>query len=206
MYTFVVDFKQIVHKRKTADLDSLHGTFLPPTQIAAQRRLSQPLPVQPTLQDKLHRSRIQHFVSLLFDRPSARDMSRIERWLLAVMWPAAVGALCLAMVEVLGDLKWRDDWRHGSLLASGHIDRADPALQGEGSGITHSVAGVRWGPQLMGIMAALLTCLVRSGVISTGWRRVVSSAPVETSGRESSEELTELADDSSSEAMVDEEI
>ena len=174
------------HPSFTPDNISLHGTYLPPTQIAAQRILPSLPPTQPRLQDKLHRSRIQHFVSLLFDRPSARDMSRIERWVLAVLWPAAVGALCLAAVDMLGDLKWRDDWRHGSLLAGAYdgIGSGRDGDGGTGSGsesdsgmsraagevLIEAITGVgRWGPQVVGLLAALLTSLIRSGVIRVRW-------------------------------------
>lgn len=117
-------------------------------------------------------------------------MSRIERWVLAVLWPAAVGALCLAAVDMLGDLKWRDDWRHGSLLAGAYdgIGHGRDGDGGTGSGLgsgsvselgmsraagevlIEASTGVgRWGPQVVGLLAALLTSLIRSGVIRLRW-------------------------------------
>lgn len=79
----------------------LHGTYLPPSLTRHQRDLPDPLPDQPLLQDKLALSRIQQFASILFHRPSEREMSRFERALLAVLWPAAVGFLALAISEVI---------------------------------------------------------------------------------------------------------
>jgi hypothetical protein len=191
----------IVHHDLKTDLHRLHGTYLPPSQIAAQRKLPTPLPVQPKLQDKLHRSRIQHFVSLLFDRPSARDMSRIERWVLAVLWPAAVGALCLAMVDILGGLQWREDWWQGSLLAGS----SSLGLDGSYGRYVHGMDGVsgarddegllgdvvaegtanaaRWGPQVAGVLAALLTALFRNGVLSVRYPR--SAVPTSVSPTDS---------------------
>ena len=46
-------------------------------------------------------SRLRYFVSILFDRPSSRAMSRFESAVLAVLWPAAVGFLGLALSEVI---------------------------------------------------------------------------------------------------------
>lgn len=82
-------------------MDRLHGTWLPSSAITSQRTLPQPLDAdaQPLLQDKLARSRLQHFVSIIFDRPPTRDKSLFERIILAVLYPAAVLLLLVAVVE-----------------------------------------------------------------------------------------------------------
>ena len=76
---------------------SLHGTWLP-SSLTSRQRPSPPIP-QPLLQDKLARSRVQAFVSIIFSRPSHREKSLFERVLLALMWPSAVGFLGLAILE-----------------------------------------------------------------------------------------------------------
>ncbi|KAK8869803.1 hypothetical protein IAR55_000371 [Kwoniella newhampshirensis] len=85
-------------------LMTLHGTFVPASRMRRQRILPQPLPPQDLLQDKLARSRLQHFVSIVFDRPSGRDKTRFERGVLAIMWPAAFGMLALALLETGGHI------------------------------------------------------------------------------------------------------
>jgi len=77
--------------------DRLHGTWLPPSAFTSQR--SHPTPIQPLLQDKLARSRISHFVSIIFSRPATRDKSLFERVVLGVMWPAALLVLGVAITE-----------------------------------------------------------------------------------------------------------
>lgn len=78
---------------------SLHGTWLPPSAFSHQRPLPQPLDSQPLLQDKLARSRLQHFVSIIFDRPPTRDKSIFERVVLAVLYPAALVLFATAVFE-----------------------------------------------------------------------------------------------------------
>jgi hypothetical protein len=78
----------------------LHGTYLPRT-LTQHQRLIPELPEQVLLQDKLVLSRIRHFVSIIFSRPSSREKSRFEKAVLAVMWPMAVCMLCLAFSEGL---------------------------------------------------------------------------------------------------------
>ncbi|WWD15924.1 hypothetical protein CI109_100348 [Kwoniella shandongensis] len=85
-----------------AGSELLHGTFVHASRIRQQRILPQPLPPQELLQDKLARSRMQHFVSILFNRPTERDKSKIEKAVLAIMWPAAFGMLALALLETGG--------------------------------------------------------------------------------------------------------
>ncbi|WVF72160.1 hypothetical protein IAT40_006972 [Kwoniella sp. CBS 6097] len=80
----------------------LHGTFVPASLIRNQRVLPQPLPDQPLLQDKLARSRLQYFVSILFDRPATRQRSRFERGVLWVLWPSAVLMSFLSLLTALG--------------------------------------------------------------------------------------------------------
>lgn len=78
----------------------LHGTWLPRSWTRHQRPLA-PLAPQALLQDKLAISRLQHFASIIFDRPTERDKSNFEKALLAVMWPAGVGVLGVAIGEVV---------------------------------------------------------------------------------------------------------
>ena len=85
----------------------LHGTWLPPDWIARQRKLPTPLAPQKLLQDKLHESRLQHFTSILFDRPSRRERSLAERSLLSLLWPAAVGSLVLGLCELCNAISHR---------------------------------------------------------------------------------------------------
>lgn len=80
---------------------SLHGTWLPSTLTSRQRTLPKIPPDQDLLQEKLARSRIQAFVSIIFSRPTHREKSRFERFLLALMWPTAVLFLGLAIFEAL---------------------------------------------------------------------------------------------------------
>ncbi|WVR05228.1 hypothetical protein IAU60_002240 [Kwoniella sp. DSM 27419] len=79
----------------------LHGTFVSASLIRNQRVLRNPLPEQPTLQFKLARSRLQHFASIIFGRPTSRDKSRFEKAVLTVLWPAAFGMLILAVIETV---------------------------------------------------------------------------------------------------------
>ncbi|WWC61119.1 uncharacterized protein I303_103697 [Kwoniella dejecticola CBS 10117] len=79
----------------------LHGTFVPASLIKNQRSLASPLPHQDLLQDKVARSRLQHFVSILFDRPMYREKSRTERAILAIMLPCGVAMLALAIREII---------------------------------------------------------------------------------------------------------
>lgn len=79
----------------------LHGTWLPPALTRKQRQLTEPLPDQPLLQDRLALSRVQAFVSIVFNRPTHRDKSRFERLVLALLWPSAFLVLGLALVETL---------------------------------------------------------------------------------------------------------
>lgn len=67
------------------------------------------------MQDKLARSRLQHFVSIIFDRPPTRDKSVFERALLAVLYPAAVVLLFVAVYEVLSST-FSANHRSGNLL------------------------------------------------------------------------------------------
>ena len=64
-----------------------------------KRQRPRPPIAQPLLQDKLALSRLQAFVSIVFSRPSHREKSRFERFVLALLWPSAVGLLGLALVE-----------------------------------------------------------------------------------------------------------
>ncbi|ORX39888.1 carotenoid oxygenase [Kockovaella imperatae] len=75
----------------------LHGTWIPASKL--QRQRSHPPIEQPLLQAKLERSRLQHFVSILFDRPPDRQRSAFERLVLNVMWPMSVVMLLLALYE-----------------------------------------------------------------------------------------------------------
>ncbi|WVQ98740.1 hypothetical protein IAU59_005871 [Kwoniella sp. CBS 9459] len=79
----------------------LHGTFVPTSLIRNQRVLPQALPDQPLLQDKLARSRLQYFVSILLDRPATRQRSMLETSVLWVLWPAAVLMLFLSLFTAL---------------------------------------------------------------------------------------------------------
>jgi hypothetical protein len=91
-YLFEYNIKHVLISR-------LHGTWLPPSAFKTQRTLPAPLSPQPLLQDKLARSRIQHFVSIIFSRPPTRDKSLFERIVLGVLWPAAFLLLGIAVFE-----------------------------------------------------------------------------------------------------------
>ena len=76
----------------------LHGTWIPESSLRQQRHLEIPID-QPLLQTKLERSRLQHFVSILFDRPADRHRSTPERLVLRLLWPMSVIMLILAGYE-----------------------------------------------------------------------------------------------------------
>lgn len=136
----------------------LHGTWLPPSAFDTQRPLPSPLAPQPLLQDKLARSRIHHFVSIIFSRPPTRDKSLFERIVLGVMWPAAFLLLGIAVFEA---------YRHLSSSSNPNsmLPRAEESsvLRGVEDVL---VAGKRkgWGlpPMVLEIMAV--------GFIALGWK------------------------------------
>ncbi|WVQ70055.1 uncharacterized protein L199_008279 [Kwoniella botswanensis] len=78
----------------------LHGTFVPGSAMHHQRKVEGSLPPQDLLQDKLARSRLQNFVSILFNRPMYRDKSKAERVILALLLPIGVIMLALSIKEV----------------------------------------------------------------------------------------------------------
>ncbi|WWD10113.1 hypothetical protein V865_008246 [Kwoniella europaea PYCC6329] len=78
----------------------LHGTFVPGSAMRHQRKVEQSLPPQDLLQDKLARSRLQNFVSILFNRPMYRDKSKAEKVILALWLPIGVIMLALSIKEV----------------------------------------------------------------------------------------------------------
>ncbi|WWC90012.1 uncharacterized protein L201_004942 [Kwoniella dendrophila CBS 6074] len=79
----------------------LHGTFVPASSIRRQRGLCEGLPPQDLLQDQVARSRLQHFVSIVFNRPMYREKSRVERIILAVMLPVGLAMFALAVQEAV---------------------------------------------------------------------------------------------------------
>ncbi|WVW83059.1 hypothetical protein I302_105076 [Kwoniella bestiolae CBS 10118] len=78
----------------------LHGTFVSASAIRQQKKSWEPLPRQDLLQDKLAHSRLQYFVSILFDRPMHRHRSKTEKVVLGIMWPIGVVMLALALREI----------------------------------------------------------------------------------------------------------
>ena len=111
-----------------ASIYSLHGTWLPPSLTRRQRDPS-PLPDQPLLQDKIARSRLLHAASILFSRPTHREKSAFETTYLALLWPASIGVLALAVLE--GISHWRRDeavvasdldWSHSNITALNVLD------------------------------------------------------------------------------------
>lgn len=133
----------LVYNTKHVLTSRLHGTWLPPSAFKTQRTLPAPLSPQPLLQDKLARSRIQHFVSIIFSRPPTRDKSLFERIVLGVLWPAAFLLLGIAVFEAHRHLSGPRIRATG--VPSGELYGIEEETQGRG------VSGIS--PMMLGMMA-----------------------------------------------------
>ncbi|ORY23043.1 retinal pigment epithelial membrane protein-domain-containing protein [Naematelia encephala] len=144
----------------------LHGTWLAPTFTRNQRRLSTILPPQKLLQDKLALSRIQHFASVLFDRPTSRDKSNVERMVLSILWPAAFGALTLALVETLRNVIQGTVGLHGS-ASGGNITSTNWALDDGEKAQRWSGGKFPW-PQVLSAFVVIMVFVLRASGFEKG--------------------------------------
>jgi hypothetical protein len=86
---------------------SLHGTWVPNSQVDNQRTLETPLPFQPPLVQKIMSSRFRHFFNVFKARPLRREKSLIEKAAFGVMFPLAWVMLLAATAEVIKDYERR---------------------------------------------------------------------------------------------------
>lgn len=149
--------------------DRLHGTWLPPSAFTTQRPLDAPLGDQPLLQEKLARSRIQHFVSIIFSRPPTRDKSLFERIVLGIMWPAAFLLLGVALTEA---------YRH---ISSSHIGPSNEGI--EVDLVETEMGSVQGGGKTVFGMSPVMMEVLAVGLITLGWwvwpREVLEEEEVE---------------------------
>jgi hypothetical protein len=150
-YGYVIISHNLSHKLTIR----LHGTWLPPSAFTTQRSLDTPLGDQPLLQDKLARSRIQHFVSIIFSRPPTRDKSLFERIVLGVMWPTAFLLLAVALTEA---------YRH---ISSSHTGPSHDSVQMDLEG-TEMGSGQGGGRKVLGMSPVMMEVLA-VGLITLGW-------------------------------------
>lgn len=100
-------------------------------------------------------------------------MSRFERFLLALMWPLAVGFLGLALLEIFGAWVGDRGTVMGSLQEMRINDNATIGSEGQldlGREIA-SQAGIWPVPQITALLLALGTAVLRSGLWTAGGKK-----------------------------------
>lgn len=106
---------------------------------------------------------MRHLVSILFDRPSSREMSRFERFVLSVMWPVGAGLLGMAILETVGLwLRFSPPEQIGLLSWGLDVGRW-PILPVLARRVEEWPV-----PQIFALALGLITALLRSG-LGLGW-------------------------------------
>lgn len=78
----------------------LHGTWVDCDKFFRQRQLPDSLPPQPSLQEKMYQSRLNHFVDVLGHRPSYREKFSASRFAFHIM----VAFSCIMLIFATSDL------------------------------------------------------------------------------------------------------
>ena len=90
-------------RQRAHPFGSLHGTFVPAEHIRNQRVLPEPLPPQVPLLEKIYKSRLAHFVDVIYTRPQYRERGAIERTALHVLFPLSWVMLIMALTDAAKD-------------------------------------------------------------------------------------------------------
>lgn len=76
---------------------------MPAEHIRNQRPLSEPLPPQVPLLEKIYQSRLAHFVDVVYTRPQYREKSILEKTALHVLFPLSWVMLIMALTDAAKD-------------------------------------------------------------------------------------------------------